>query len=344
MKKHRSWSIYEQASFLKRIAELLTRGYPLAEAIESLSYQLPSFRKEELLACIVELKKGFPLHYVLSNLGFNKDLTGYVYFSEQHGNFAEALLAGSELTIKREKDRQKLMKLLNYPMMLLFITGGMFLFIEKSLLPKFTSLFKTMNLEANFFTKVIYAFAHYAPIFFAFLLLSIATSSFYYLFFFRKKSFLAQKSLLVRIPFAGRLLRLVHTQYFSIQLSFLLSGGLSITEALQVFERNKSQPLYCELGRLIKAKLLTGEKFEQLLQDFSIFENDFAKIAKHGQENGKLEQELFFYSQHCTHTLEEILDKGFKVMQPVLYLFIGFLVISMYLSIFLPMFHLMDGI
>ncbi|MDP4169921.1 MAG: competence type IV pilus assembly protein ComGB [Bacillota bacterium] len=344
MKKHRSWSVYEQASFLKRIAELLTRGYPLAEAIESLAFQLPLFRKEELFTCIFELKKGFPLHYVLTELGFNKDLTGYVFFSEQHGNFAEALLAGSELTIKREKDRQKLMKLLNYPIILLFITGGMFVFIEKSLLPKFTSLFKTMNLEANFFTKVIYAFAHYVPIFFTFLLISFTVAGLYYFLSFRKKPVLEQKRLLVRIPVAGRVLRLIHTQYFSIQLSFLLAGGLSITEALRLFERNKSQPFYCELGRMIKDKLLTGEKFERILQDFSFFDDDFAKIAKHGQENGKLEQELFFYSQHCINRLEEMLDKGFKVIQPVLYMFIGFLVISMYLSILLPMFHLMDGI
>ena len=67
-------------------------------------------------------------------------------------------------------------------------------------------------------------------------------------------------------------------------------------------------------------------------------------IIKHGQENGKLEQELLFFSQHCVVNMEEQIEKCIKMIQPVLYLFIGFLVVSMYLAILLPMFNLLDGI
>ncbi|MCL6574023.1 MAG: type II secretion system F family protein, partial [Bacillus sp. (in: Bacteria)] len=81
MKRHK-WSVNEQASFLKRTGELLARGYPIAEAIESIALLLPSNRKEELTSCLVELKDGLPFHDVLNNLGFHNDLIGYVYFAE----------------------------------------------------------------------------------------------------------------------------------------------------------------------------------------------------------------------------------------------------------------------
>jgi competence protein ComGB len=343
MKRH-NWSVNEQANFLKRIGELLARGYPIAEAIESLSLHLPNNRKEELYQCLADLKNGISFHDVLGNLGFHKDLIGYVYFAEQHGSFAEALLEGSSLALVKENDRKKLVKLIQYPALLIFITGFLLMFVQKSLLPKFTSLFESMSLEANFFMKVLYSFDTYVPILMAVFLLLLALGATYYIFVFRKISVLQQRALLVRIPIAGRILKLLFTHYFSVQLSFLLSGGISVFEALLLFEKNQRQPFYSQLGLEIKQKLLTGEKLESILARFPFFEKEFPMIIKHGQENGKLEQELLFFSQHCLLNMEEGIEKSLKLIQPVLYVFIGFLVVSMYLAILLPMFQLLDGI
>ena len=54
----RKWTLIEQARFLRRIGELFARGYPIAAAMESVSFQLPPSKKAELTQCLVELKKG----------------------------------------------------------------------------------------------------------------------------------------------------------------------------------------------------------------------------------------------------------------------------------------------
>jgi competence protein ComGB len=342
--KHHKWSVSEQANLLKRTGELLDRGYPIAGAIESISLQLPLNKKEELNQCLIDLKKGLAFHDVLSHLGFHQDLIGYVYFAEQHGSFAEALLEGSELILVKDNDRKKLMKLLQYPMLLIMITGFLFAFVQKSLLPKFTNLFQSMSLEANFFMKLLYTFDKYFPIGMVVMLFFLFAGGFYYFYIFQKLPILLQRSQLVRIPVAGRVMRLLFTHYFSVQLSFLLSGGISVFEALLLFEKNQKQLFYSQLGKEIKKSLLTGERFETIIASFPFFEKEFPTIIKHGQDNGKLEQELRFYSQHCVVCMEEIIEKCFKLIQPILYLIIGFLVISMYLAILLPMFHLLDGI
>ncbi|MDR6998731.1 competence type IV pilus assembly protein ComGB [Neobacillus niacini] len=342
--KPRKWTLNEQATLLKRTGELLARGYPISEALESISLHLSVNRKEELNKCLIGLKTGLSFHEVLDELGFHKDLIGFVYFAEQHGNFAEALLEGSGMALVKDKDLQKLLKLLQYPLLLIFITGFLFVFVENTLLPRFTTLFKSMGLEANFFTKVIYFFDQYFPMMIIGIVFIFLLAVMYYFLVFRKMSILLQRSQLVRIPFAGRVLRLLFTHYFSIQLSFLLAGGISVSEALLLFEKNRRQPFYSQLGKEIKQKLVTGEKLESILATFSFFEKEFPMIVKHGQANGKLEQELQFFSRHCMNMMEEIIEKSFKMIQPILYLFIGFLVVSMYLAILLPMFHLMDGV
>ncbi|KAB2338504.1 type II secretion system F family protein [Cytobacillus depressus] len=342
MRRHK-WSLQEQSHFLKRTGELLSRGYSLSEAIESLLFQLPRAKKIEVSECLADLREGFPFFQVLSKLNFNKYLIGYVYFAEQHGGLARACQEGSEMMLKRDKDFEKLKKLLVYPTLLIIITIVLFVFVDLIILPRFSSLFTTMNLQPNFFMNVVSLFGHALPylfgIFFIFLLAFLS----YYRLKFREKSQIKQKMLLSSLPIIGPFLKLFYSHYLSIQMSYLLSGGLSIHEALSMFEKNDKQPLYKELGAEIKDCLRKGERLEEILLTYSFLEIELPHIIRHGQKNGKLDQELFFFSKHCLNQIEERSEKWLKTVQPLLYSVIGFMIVSMYLAVLLPMFQLLEG-
>jgi competence protein ComGB len=341
---NRRWSTQQQALFLRKTGELLSRGYTLSEAIESLAYYLPAYHKIMIGQCLVQLREGFPLHQILTNLNFNKSLVGYVYFAEQHGSLAEAFNEGSTIMLKQSQSSKRIAKMFYYPGILMMITAILFYFVDRVLLPRFTSLFESMELKPNVFTRVITLFGDLIPYFILFLISSILLLFFYYLFLFRFKSPLEKRIQMVKIPIAGSFFRLWYTHYFSIQMSYLLSGGLSVLEALRMFENNSEQPFYGQVGREIRDKLSKGEKLEIILSGFHVFEKDLIHIVRHGQEKGRLDQELSFFSKHCAMKLEEKTEIWLKAIQPILYLVIGLLIVSMYLAILLPMFHLLDGI
>ncbi|KAF0818408.1 MULTISPECIES: competence type IV pilus assembly protein ComGB [unclassified Cytobacillus] len=342
MEKHK-WTIQEQGLFLKNTGELLSRGYPLSEALESLVHQLPSKRKHEITECLSQLREGFPFYQILATMNFNKNLIGYVFFAEQHGGLASAFLEGSEMVLRKGKDIEKLKKLMAYPIFLMLITAFLFIFVDNVLLPRFSSLFVSMQLQPNFFTKAVYLFGDFLPLLFLILVCSLAGLLIYYCARFRKLSPIQQKRILVRVPAAGHFLRLYYTHFFAVQLSYLLNGGLSIHEALSLFEKNDKQPFYSALGKAVKIKLREGNKLEDILMSFPFFEKELANIIRHGQKNGRLDQELTFFSRHCLRKMEENTEKLLKIIQPTLYMFIGFLIVSMYLAVLLPMFHLLEG-
>ncbi|MFO1443482.1 type II secretion system F family protein [Bacillus sp. Bva_UNVM-123] len=337
------WTLHEQSLFLKRTGELLIRGYPLSEAIESISFQLPKKKKAEMSQSLADLREGYPFHQVLANLKFNHHLIGYVYFAEQHGGLAAAFQEGSEMMLKRQGDFEKLKKLLVYPLFLILMTAILFTFVDHLILPRFSSLFTSMKLKPNFFTKVVYIFGDIIPYVLAGCGIMFLAILFFYIFKFRKYSQIKQKQVLVSFPVFGDFLRLFFTHYFSIQLSYLLTGGLSIHEALRLFENNDKQPFYKQLGEEIKQGLKRGEGLEEILITFSFFERELTHIIRHGQKNGKLDSELYFFSRHCLNLIEEKTEKLLKTVQPCLYVFIGFLIVSMYLAVLLPMFHLLEG-
>lgn len=341
---NKKWSRKQQAVFLQRTGELLSRGYSLSEAIESLIYYLPDTKKETIEHCILELREGYPLHQILTNLQFNKSLIGYVYFAEQHGGLAEAIQEGSTFLLKRDEDVKRIVKMFNYPVVLAFITAILFFFVEQILLPRFSAIFESMDLEPNVFTRIIFLFGELMPILIIFLLGMLFILFMYYFTKFKYYSPLKQGYQIVKTPGIGHFCKLWYTQYFSIQLSYLLSGGLSVLEALTMFENNRQQPFYGEICREIKEKLSRGDRLEMIISSSDIFEKELANIVKHGQESGKLAQELSFYSKHCVRVLEEKTERLLKITQPIVYMAIGFIVVSMYLAILLPMFHMLEGL
>ena len=338
------WPVAEQARFLKRSGELLSRGYSLAEAIESMTFYLEKKRKEEVKRSIEKLREGFPLYLILAELKFKKDLVSYVYFAEQHGGLARTLTEGSDMVLKREADYQRLKRLAAYPIFLVMLTLILFFFVNKILLPKFDSLFTDMNIAPNIFMETIEAAANILPFTLYFLLSLTTFLSLYYIISFKNLHPLKQKMKLVKLPFAGKLIRLFYSHYFSVQLSYLFSGGLSVLAALTVFEQNHHEPFSRELGKDLISKLAAGQDFDRAVGEYPFFEAELSKIIRHGQKNGKLDQELYFYSRHCLKELEEKTEKTLKTVQPILYSFIGLLVVSLYLAILLPMFQMMKGI
>jgi competence protein ComGB len=340
----KKWSLLDQGNFLKKMGELLDRGYSYSEAVESLLYQMSPKRHKELKICLEELKAGQPLYVVLENLKFQKDLIGYIYFADKHGGMLEAISEGSKMTLNKNTNLQKFKKAIFYPMFLFFITNILFIFVEKTLLPQYFSLYESMGLEVNFFTKVVATFGSLLPRITSIFLLSIFLLFLGYYFYFSKLPILNQRKYLLRVPLIGPCLRLIQTQNFTLQLGYLLSGGLSLHESLLLFKHAPQNVFYRDIGTIMTEKLKKGEEFPQILIFLSVFEKELPLVFNHGQTNGKLDKELLFFSQSCLKKFEEMMEKGLKLIQPVLYGMIALIVVSMYLSIMLPMFKMLNGI
>lgn len=343
MKSNR-WLVTEQSNLLKHVGELLDRGYSLAEALESTSLQMEKGKKMQINNSIKLLKEGFAFSIVIQKLGFHQTLVSYVYFAEQHGGQAHAYIEASKYMLRQQKDKKELIKVLTYPLILVFATILLFVFVDQFLLPKFVSLFESMDLPSNLFTRVIIFIGSTIPFVTTLLVVTLLIFTSYYLLAFKNYSALKQKKILVSIPWFGPFFQLLITHYFSVQMSYLLRGGLSINDAVSLFEGNKENKFDQELGVYLKQHLLKGISLEEIIKEQKIFERDFSMVIQHGQKNGRLDQELYFFSSYCMNRFQEKVNYIMKFIQPSIYLLVGVLIISMYLSILLPMFHLMDGI
>ncbi|WP_312092216.1 competence type IV pilus assembly protein ComGB [Niallia sp.] len=343
MKKNKRWTNLEQARFLKCIGELLDRGYSMSEAVQSSRYYMPNRRLEDINACYGSLKGGETFFENLVKLNFDRQVISFVYFAEKHGGFATAFQDASKMIQNKQDTIKKLSKLLSYPIFLLLFTFVLFFFVQSILIPKFNSIFLSMNINKNFFLLFVQFIGKVIPFLFAFLLIFLVSSFFYYNLHFRKLDIIVQMNLLAQIPYIGKMVRRYFSYVLSLQLSYLLSSGFSIYECLQFFQENKEQRLYSQIGIIAISQLKKGLRLDRAFVSFDFLDKELLQIIQHGQENGKLDQEFYYFGNHCLIQIEENLNKTMKVLQPTLYSVVGILIISIYLSVLMPMFQLLDG-
>ncbi|RPK02571.1 hypothetical protein EH11_01902 [Bacillus subtilis] len=140
----------------------------------------------------------------------------------------------------------------------------------------------------------------------------------------------------------GKLVKLFNSYFFSLQLSSLLKSGLSIYDSLNAFKHQTFLPFYrCEAEQLIE-RLKAGESIESAICGSPFYETDLSKVISHGQLSGRLDRELFTYSQFILQRLEHKAQKWTGILQPMIYGFVAAMILLVYLSMLVPMYQMMN--
>ncbi|MGD6803924.1 competence type IV pilus assembly protein ComGB [Rossellomorea vietnamensis] len=342
--KRKNGNIKDHGSFLKRLGELLSNGYSLTDAIEFVfigHYQGQDAIKQKMLS---QLQNGLSLSAVLQSAGLPLHVCTQIYFAEMHGRIAETLIQAGEYLHARQKDREALMKVLTYPLALIFILIGVMILLKSVLFPQFQILYSSMGYSPENNLRIFLVIVERLPaLFLVLLVLSVFGGAVFYQRF-QSRTPLKRAELLLRIPLISKYLRLLYTQFFSREVSFLLNSGMSINQALNEMGSQTYRPLFKEAaGRMIQ-DLRIGKSFPETVEFFGLFTDGFLEVIRHGERRGQLPQELFIYSQFCMETLEDSGKKLLTVIQPVVFLFIGVFILLIYFSIMVPMFQVMQSL
>lgn len=338
------WKKKEKAVFLEKCGELLTNGYTLDQALHLLTWEQPLYIKENVDWMINELKRGSSFHGLLGPLRFPADVTAFVYFSEQSGTLSRGLEDAGRHYARRLDVLHELKKMSMYPLLLIWILFVIGFVMLQYLFPQFEQLFTSLHVELPFFTNAVFIGVRSAPYFLIPPLAGGILLIFWWAVFYRRMSPTKKMEILLRIPFLSSYIKLFLTQYFSFQMSSLLKGGLSIHNACLVFEKQDHFLFFQEQGHALKERLREGQPLADALEALNVFQEEMKFVISHGQASGKLGNHLSFYSERLLQILEERVKKAVMIFQPVLFSIVGFIVLSLFLAVFLPMFELMNAI
>lgn len=324
-----------QAEFLKKLSSLLNEGFSLPDAVVVLS---PFYMNREMQTKILtHFEEGHNLSHVFHEMSYPDTVVESVRLAEVHGHLTEVLAQTAALLERQNAMKRQAIKTLSYPLGLLGFMTILFIGFKIYFLPLFVPLVERSNPEAVGRIELIFSLPFYM-ILFAFVAMCFVWGYFYLLE--RTKSIpwlLFSRKLAVVLVVQNHLI----TWHISKELSLLLSGGVNLQDSLRFIQLGNHQLRQMACSELLKW-LERGEDFSSAVKMNEWMSKDVVKFIEHSELHGYLSEELALYQQSKADALQKRLELGIVIVQPVLFLVIGGLVVSAYLSIMLPIYNLIS--
>lgn len=315
----------------------MTNGFSLPEALAFL--KKANGIKPIWLALLVEnLRAGRLLAISFAELGFSNDQVLQLELAESHGELAATLQGIAKQMRLAQQQRENFIKAIAYPLVLLLFLLVTMLSIRYFLLPQLlaTGLLKTDNWAVRFVqgTPVI--------------LLGVAVISGLGLVIWRiqmgQKSLITRFSWLAALPGVGNVQRDYHSAYFALEWGKLFEQGLELNQIITCILATQKPSLMKELALELQGRFQQGEGLAIALENYHFLSPEFSQIIQQGEASGYLGKELLTYSELIWQRFFTRLEFFCAWIQPVVFLIVALVIISLYVAMLLPLSNNLGGI
>lgn len=99
-----------------------------------------------------------------------------------------------------------------------------------------------------------------------------------------------------------------------------------------------------ELALKMEMGMREGQPLVEQLEDYSFFTKEFTIIVHQGEAKGKLGAELLLYSELIWGRFFSKLERLMTWIQPLIFLLVAVLIVTIYAAILLPIYGNMEGV
>ncbi|EEU6989685.1 type II secretion system F family protein [Campylobacter jejuni] len=331
--------------FFKELALLCEVGLSVQEAIKEL-YLMHSCKIMKKILDNLILAQNLNQAFENANFGLNRAELALIKTAEKTGKISEVFSQISKLREKSLESQKQLKKAFRYPTLVFLSIIGAFLFLMLFVVPNFKDLFENLGASLPFITHVmleIYNFLDSYGIFCIFLfvvfivMLILAYKNFHSFAF-------SCDFLFLKIPLISRLIIYNQNYYFFMVFSLLLKNGISISRAFDLAIIGLENKFLIFQYKKLFSFIDSGLELSQAFKKIDIFDSLVFSMLSVAMKSGRLEvlsEEIAKYYQQKS---ENLMDRFLVFLEPMMTLFVAFLVLFLALGIFLPMWELSSGV
>ena len=345
---NRKLSKSEQLHFAQQMLALLQAGLPLLNAIQLLIQSAPISWQIWLEDIRNQLQKGNSFSFCLSAQGgkFSPEFYNLIRVSERTGDLSLALKTISQQLEAQIELRRKVQQSLTYPAITLATSFLLVLVMMIWVVPVFKEVFGHFKAELPTPTRILISIStdiqnYYVEI--ALITLVIALG---FIYTWLKSSALQKycDALLLRIPFFGNLFRLATLSHWCRTLGHLLETGLPLPDALRVTAQSSnhwvSHDLSAEIFKHLTRGWPLGESLKRADPKSRILDVETLLLLHIGAESGALAEMLNKRATTLGSQLSSQLNALSQNLEPALILFVGAIIGSLVIILYLPIFNL----
>ncbi len=342
------WS-KDKILFFKEVAYLLNGWISLVEAMNIIGQSSDNYALKEISRNILAfLRRGKSFSYALNRLPDYFDQWDYtiVKAGEMSWNLPMILqsLAGEYVYIKDIKN--KYIWALIYPAILIVISIVAVFALFLLVLPNIFSIAESFqNLELPWITRAlndisVFFQTQWKTILWVLIGLGLFGGIFFSTEVWKKSRF----SFLLNIPMVGKMTKYFYIVKFCRYTKLMMSAGMNYIQTFQLLRDILWIPAYTNMIERVLVGLGKWENIYNTLQyETDLIPSDVSVMIKVGEETANLSNSLDNVLKMYEEDLNTIIMRSSKIIEPVMLIFVGWIVVVIALWIFGLILQIMEG-
>lgn len=335
--------------FCQQFAALVRAGVTVIQSLEILTAQSSNKAlKKALEKVTADVREGTSLQEAFGRHpkafpGAFVNLIGVGEFSGELENVLERL---ADFYEKERTTRQKIISALTYPLTVLTVAVVVSIFLLIKVVPTFVETFEEQGVPLPLPTQITIAVSNFLVYrwYLALLLLVLLVGLVVY----GKRTPQGQVLLgriALAVPVLGKLSQKNLLARFSRTFALLVSSSVSILDAVEMTKQALNNALYQRALEEAGERLREGDRIHSPLEKHGkLFPPMVTQMVAIGEESGSLDVMLNKLADFYEQDVTEMTSRLQSLMEPIMILILAVIVGGIILSVYLPMFTMMDFI
>lgn len=344
VRRHRKIKMRDVLVFIADAATLLDAGIPLIRALEMITDQTESAELYKILSVIrTDLNAGSTLRDAIGkHPKVFPPLWGHlVGAGEISGTLPYVLKQLAEHLEASEKLRSKVVSALIYPSVLMAVAFGVIVLFLVKIVPIFSEMFLSFGAELPLMTQMIVDLSEFVQKYFV--LIAVAITGMVWGF----RTYISTMSgrrmidrLVLDLPIFGGFIQDAILARIAINMATLVKSGIDILKCVDIAGRASGNVLYETALANVSMEVQQGRVLSASMNDNPLFTPMMVRMIMVGEETGRLVDMLENVSKYYQGRVETFVARLSVMIEPIILVFMGFVVGFLVVAIFLPIFSM----
>ena len=333
------------AVFSRMLATMMSSGVPLMQAMHIIGEGHENARMQELILAIRDdVESGTSLADSLAKhpLYFDDLYVSLVNAGEQSGTLESLLHEIATYQEKTEALKAKIRKALVYPAAIIVVAFVVTAILMIFVIPQFESLFTGFGADLPGLTLLVIriseVFRDYWWLIFGGIIGTIT-------------GFMAAKKrsrkvqhfldrLLLKLPIIGDVLTKGAIARFSRTFAVMFKAGVPMVDAMTSVSGATGNIVFSEATLVMRDDVATGTQLNKAMLQTELFPNMVVQMVAIGEESGSLDSMLAKVADFFEREVDDAVDNMTALMEPFIMAFLGVLIGTLVIAMYLPIFKL----
>jgi type IV pilus assembly protein PilC len=331
--------------FARQLSTLQDAGLPILRSLRILQEQQKSGTFKRVIGYVGDdIEGGSTLSEAMGRFprAFDRLFVNMVAAGETGGVLDLILARVADFMEKAQKLKARVKSAMVYPIVVLTAAFTILLLLMWKVIPQFEIVLKEMTEGAQLpaITRGVLAVANWVGKQYGWaILLAVPVAIIFLLRLVRQFQFgrFVLDTIKLKIPVLGQLSSKVAVTRWTRTLGTLISAGVPILDAINVTRETSGNEVFANMLGNVHNSIRQGDTFAGPLRQSKTVDLIVSNMVAVGEETGDLDKMLLKVADNYDEQVDVLVSSLMSLLEPIMIICLGLIVLTIVLSIFLPM-------